>query len=237
MGSFNCLVLNPANLNGAVQSFCDCRTRICNSQSHFYRLSFAKTLRGQSRRVTMLQDHPHAIHFKQILYFGEGHGFPLRDGTRKTRTDSVSHFVTYTPVECGCLSIEAKVVSVQCDGLRQRSDAVYAPESGSVIGCIVKKSWLLQVWARGEAVNLPRTHTGLNLEAVKARGRDAKRLRLRPLEAAKTGGSPRCTSNCRLSPANVLLEAQCQAASSCKTAWSASGQVGQLPLADLRASN
>ena len=25
-----------------------------------------------SRRVTMLQDHPHAIHFKHILYFGEG---------------------------------------------------------------------------------------------------------------------------------------------------------------------
>jgi hypothetical protein len=22
----------------------------------------------------MLQDHPHAIHFKHILYFGEGHG-------------------------------------------------------------------------------------------------------------------------------------------------------------------
>jgi hypothetical protein len=36
-------------------------------------LSFAKTLRGhKSRRVTMLQDHPHAIHFKHILYFGEG---------------------------------------------------------------------------------------------------------------------------------------------------------------------
>jgi len=35
-------------------------------------LSFAKTLRGhKSRRVTMLQDHPHAIHFKHILYFGE----------------------------------------------------------------------------------------------------------------------------------------------------------------------
>ena len=35
-------------------------------------LSFAKTLRGhKSRRVTMLQDHPHAIHFKHIPYFGE----------------------------------------------------------------------------------------------------------------------------------------------------------------------
>jgi|HubBroStandDraft_6_1064221.scaffolds.fasta_scaffold939220_2 hypothetical protein len=36
-------------------------------------VSFAKTLRGhKSRRATMLQDHPHAIHFKHILYFGEG---------------------------------------------------------------------------------------------------------------------------------------------------------------------
>jgi hypothetical protein len=38
-------------------------------------VSFAKTLRGRKpRRVTMLQAHPHAIHFKHILYFGEGHG-------------------------------------------------------------------------------------------------------------------------------------------------------------------
>ena len=36
-------------------------------------LSFAKTLRGhESSRVTMLQAHPHSIHFKHILYFGEG---------------------------------------------------------------------------------------------------------------------------------------------------------------------
>src|SRR5258705_2397672 len=71
-------------------------------------------------------------------------GLHLGDGTRKTRTDTVPHFVAYTPVECSCFSIEAKVVSVQCDGLRQRSDAVDAPKSDSVIGCIVKKSWLVQ---------------------------------------------------------------------------------------------
>src|ERR1700720_4891284 len=57
------------------------------------------------------------------------------------------------------------------------------------------------------------------------------------LETAKTSGSPRCFSNFRLSPANGLLVAQYQGASSCKTAWCASGQVWQLLLADLRASN
>src|SRR4029077_6088837 len=71
-------------------------------------------------------------------------------------------------VECGCFSIEAKVVSVHCDGLRQRPDAVHAPKSDSVIGCIVKKTWLVQVWAHGEAVNVPRTDTGFHLEPVKA---------------------------------------------------------------------
>src|SRR5258706_10759716 len=91
---------------------------------------------------------------------------PLGDGTRKTRADSVPHFVGDTSVECGCFSIEAKRVSVQCDGLRQGPNAVYAPESDSVIRCIVKKSWLVQVWAHGEAVNLPRTDTGFYLEPV-----------------------------------------------------------------------
>jgi hypothetical protein len=38
-------------------------------------VSFAKTLEGhKSRPVTMLQARPHAIHFKRILDFGEGHG-------------------------------------------------------------------------------------------------------------------------------------------------------------------
>ena len=50
----------------------------------------------------------------------------------------------------------------------ERSNAVYAPKSNSVIGCIVKKSWLVQVWAHGEPVNLPRTDTDLHLEPVKA---------------------------------------------------------------------
>src|SRR6266436_8638924 len=61
-------------------------------------------------------------------------GLYLGDGTRKTRTDTVPHFVADTSVECSCFSIEAKVVSVQCDGLRQRSDAVYAPKSDCMIG-------------------------------------------------------------------------------------------------------
>src|ERR1700688_73560 len=95
-------------------------------------------------------------------------GLPLGHGTRKTRTDAMPHFVAYTPIECSCLSIEAQVVSVQCDGLRQRPDAVCAPECDGVIGCIVKKSWLVQVRAHGEAINLPRTDTGLHLEPVKA---------------------------------------------------------------------
>ena len=39
-------------------------------------VSFAETLRGhKSRRVAMLQAHPHAIHFKHILYCGEGQRF------------------------------------------------------------------------------------------------------------------------------------------------------------------
>src|ERR1700739_806398 len=94
-------------------------------------------------------------------------GLPLGDGTRKARTNSVPHFVAATSVECGCVSIEAKIVSVQRDGLGQWSDAVYTPKSDSVIGCIVKKSWFVQVWPHGEAVNLPRPDTGLHLEPVK----------------------------------------------------------------------
>src|SRR5712672_1917613 len=95
-------------------------------------------------------------------------GVHLGDGTRKTRTDTVPHFVAYTPVECSCFSIEAKIVSVQCDGLRQRSDAVYTPKSDSMIGGIVEDARLVLVRAHGEAVNLPRADTGLYLEAVKA---------------------------------------------------------------------
>src|SRR4029077_6423264 len=95
-------------------------------------------------------------------------GVPHGDGTRKTRTDTVPHFVAYTPVECSCFSIEAKVVSVQCDGLRQRSDAVHAPKPDSVVWDVVKKARLVQVRSYGEAVNLPRTDTGLHLEPVKA---------------------------------------------------------------------
>src|SRR5258708_36456675 len=88
---------------------------------------------------------------------------------RETRTDAVSHFVAYTPVECSCFSIEAKVVSVQCDGLRQRSDAVYAPKSDSVVWDVIEKARLVQVRARGEGVNLPRTDSGLHLEPLKDR--------------------------------------------------------------------
>src|ERR1700688_2092711 len=95
-------------------------------------------------------------------------GLHLGDGTRKTRTNTVPHFVADTSVECSCFSIEAKVVSVQCDGLRQWSDAVYAPKSDSVVWDVVDKNRLVQVRAHGEAVNLPRTDTGLHLEPVKA---------------------------------------------------------------------
>src|SRR6266700_4881340 len=95
-------------------------------------------------------------------------GVPLCDGTRKTRTDTVPHFVAYTPGECSCFSIEAKVVSVQCDGLRQRSDAVYAPKSDGVVWGVIEKAWLVQVRTHGEAVNLPRADTGLHVEPVKA---------------------------------------------------------------------
>src|SRR6266478_6054473 len=95
-------------------------------------------------------------------------GVPLGDGTGKARTDTVPYFMADTPVECGCFSIEAKVVSVQCDGLRQRSDAVYAPKSDSVVWDVIEKARLVQVRAHGEAVNLPRTDTGLHLEPVEA---------------------------------------------------------------------
>src|SRR5712691_3050419 len=94
--------------------------------------------------------------------------FSLGDGARQTRTDTVPHFVAYTPVECSCFSIEAKVVSVQCDGLRQRPDAVYGPKSDSVVWDVIEKVRLVQVRPHGEAINLPRTDTGLHLEPVKA---------------------------------------------------------------------
>src|SRR5216683_2510289 len=95
-------------------------------------------------------------------------GLHLGDGTRKAPTDTVPHFVAYTPVECSCFSIEAKVVSVQCDGLLQRSDAVYAPKSDGVVWDVIEKARFVHVRAHGEAVNLPRTETGLHLEPVKA---------------------------------------------------------------------
>src|SRR6202008_413396 len=67
-----------------------------------------------------------------------------------------------------CFSIEPKVIRVQRDGLRQRSDAVYAPKSDRVVWRIIEKTRLVQVRAHGEAVNLPRTDTSLHLEPVKA---------------------------------------------------------------------
>ena len=73
-----------------------------------------------------------------------------------------------TSVKCSRFSIEAKVVSVQSNAFRQGPDAVYAPKSDCVIGGIVKNPRLVQVRPHGEAVNLPRTDTGLHLESVKA---------------------------------------------------------------------
>src|SRR5216684_7631034 len=95
-------------------------------------------------------------------------GLPVGDGTRKTRTDTVPYFMAGTSVECSCFSIKTKVVSVQCGVLRQKSDAVHAPKSDCMIGGIVEDPRLVQVRAHGEAVNLPRTDTGLYLEPVKA---------------------------------------------------------------------
>src|SRR6266481_2583589 len=42
-------------------------------------------------------------------------GLHLGDGTRKTRTDTVPHFVAGTSVECSRFSIKAKVISIQCN--------------------------------------------------------------------------------------------------------------------------
>src|ERR1700739_2730535 len=78
------------------------------------------------------------------------------------------HFLAYTTVECSRFSIEPKVVSVQCDGLRQRPDTVYAPKPDCMIGSIVEDPRLVQVRPHGEAVNLPRADTSLHLESVKA---------------------------------------------------------------------
>src|ERR1700675_4482445 len=55
-------------------------------------------------------------------------GFRLSDGARETCTDSVTHFVGNTSVECGCFSIEAKIVSIQREVLLERPDAVHSPE-------------------------------------------------------------------------------------------------------------
>ena len=41
----------------------------------------------------------------------------LSDGTRETRTDAVPHFVADASVECGCFSVEAKVVGIQSEAL------------------------------------------------------------------------------------------------------------------------
>src|SRR6266568_177083 len=95
-------------------------------------------------------------------------GLRLSDRTRKTRTDTVPHFVADTSVECSCFPIEAKVISIHCDALRQRSDAVHAPKSDFMIGGVIKKTGLVQVRSHREAVNLPRADAGLYLESVKA---------------------------------------------------------------------
>jgi hypothetical protein len=39
-GTFDTLVLKLADFNRAVKSFCDCRTRICNLESHFSGVCF-----------------------------------------------------------------------------------------------------------------------------------------------------------------------------------------------------
>src|SRR5271169_775439 len=56
-------------------------------------------------------------------------GFRLSDGTRDTRTDAVTHLLADASVECGCFSIETKVVSIQREAFFERSYAVHAPKS------------------------------------------------------------------------------------------------------------
>src|SRR6266404_5006121 len=91
----------------------------------------------------------------------------LSDGTRETRADAVPYLLGDASVECGCFSIEAKIVSIQGEALFERSDAVDAPKPDCMIGRVVKEARFVQVWPHGEGVNLPRAHAGLYLESVK----------------------------------------------------------------------
>src|SRR6266566_4743146 len=91
----------------------------------------------------------------------------LSDGTRETRTDAVPYLLADASVECGCFSIEAKIVSIQSDALCQRSDAVDAPESDRMIRNVIEEARLVHVRPHGEAVNLPTADAGLYLESVK----------------------------------------------------------------------
>src|SRR4029077_253668 len=92
----------------------------------------------------------------------------LSDGTREPCTDTVSHFMADTSVECSCFSIEAKIISVQCYGLCQWADPIRTPKSDCMIGGVVKEPWLVEVRSYSEAVNLPATDAASYLEAVKA---------------------------------------------------------------------
>src|SRR6266436_4263407 len=66
----------------------------------------------------------------------------LSNGTRQTRTDAVTHFVTDTSVEGGVFSVEAKVVSIQCEALFERPDAVQSPESDRMIRNVIEEARL-----------------------------------------------------------------------------------------------
>src|SRR5216684_4913412 len=64
----------------------------------------------------------------------------LSDGTRETRTDAVPYLLADASVEGGGFSIEAKIVSIQCEALFERSYAVPPQDPDCVSGRVIKEA-------------------------------------------------------------------------------------------------
>src|SRR6266699_2571000 len=80
----------------------------------------------------------------------------------------MAHFMRCAALKLSLLAIQAQVVDLQRILVGQGPRRVPAPKTNGVIRRVIKEAGVVEVRAHGEAVNLPRTDTGLHLEPVKA---------------------------------------------------------------------
>src|SRR5467141_4838822 len=80
----------------------------------------------------------------------------------------MAHFMRCAALKLSLLAIQAQVVDLQRILVGQGTRCVPAPKTNGAIRRVITEAGVVEVRAHGEAVNLPRTDTGLYLEPVKA---------------------------------------------------------------------